>query len=173
MSQSTVMGVFRQVIELILPGLEIIYSGDDQADAPRPNVDPAVASYAAFEIQDDSSYFATAYEETTDTAAPDNKYVQNRSMPTEGTLAIEFYGPGAIDYARTLRLAHGRADVLALLSGIGDYTIEQPSQVTRDPVLRSATREPGASLTFVVRWVDSETYDVEAVEQIVTTVSVT
>lgn len=173
MSRAAVYSVYRQVIELVNPGLEVIYARDDQADAPRPNADESVSAYAAFEIQEDSAYFATANEHTTDTPAAGSKYVQNRYLPTQGTLAVEFYGPGAWDYAHDLRMAHDRADVLTLLSSLGDYTFDQPGQITDDPVIRSATREPGASITFQIRWMDTETYNTEAVEQITTTVAVT
>jgi hypothetical protein len=161
----------RQFIELVIPGLTVIESGDPEPGAPRPDVDEATPSYAAFEIQSDESAWATAYEETTDTPSG-AKVEQLRALPTDGVLAVEFYGPLAGDYARSLRLSHGRADVLMLLEAAGDFAIDNPSGVSDDPVLRSARRELGASVTFGIRWVDSEIYDTEGVDTITTTVSV-
>jgi hypothetical protein len=166
------LDVCRDFIQLVIPGLKVIFGGDTEPTAPRPNVDPSVFSYAAIEIQSDDTRWATVGERTTDTVSGD-KVEQIRGLPIEGVLAVEFYGDSAEAYARTLRLTTGRADVIRMLDAAGDYAIDTPSQVTRDYVLRSGEREPGASITFAVKWIDSETYDTEGVDTITTTVTVT
>jgi hypothetical protein len=44
--------------------------------------------------------------------------------------------------------------------------------VSDEPIIRSSTREPSASIQFVVQWVDSEEYATEAVEQVTPTVDI-
>jgi hypothetical protein len=171
-TERTVLGVFTSAIQLMVPGLQVINAGDPEATAPRPTVESGVDSYAAIEISSDSSSWATAGENTTNTVSGD-KVEQVRGLPVDGVLAIEIYGPEAMDKAKALRMSHGRADVLRLLETAGDYALDSPSDITRDPVLRSATREPGAAMTFVAKWVELETYDTEGVDTITPVVSVT
>ncbi len=165
------MTVYREWLELVLP-INVIYAGDPEPTAPRPNVKTTDPTYAAIEIEDDDTATSTAYEETTNEDAGGGLVNQYRSEATRGTLNVEIYGPGAVDYARALRLSIARPDVLALLAAAGDYAIEKAGPVTDDPILRDATREPHASIQFEVQWVESEIYKTEAVESIVTTVDI-
>ncbi len=163
--------LIKSWVELIT-SLKVIYDGDPEPSAPRPNVESGVFTYAAINFIDDESGYATTYEHTSDTVAPDNKVVMYRSKTRRGDLDVAIYGPGAADYCRALDLSLGRPDVLALLIAAGDYAIDAPQPVTDEPIIRSATREPSASIQFAVQWVDSETYATEAVEEVTTTVDI-
>ena len=164
--------LIKSWVELVT-SLKVIYDGDPEPSAPSPNMASGVNTYAAINLMDDMSGYGTTYEATTDTTAPDNKVVQHRSKVRRGQLDVALYGPGADDYCRALDLSLGRGDVLALLTAAGDYAIDAPQPVSDEPIIRSATREPAASIQFTVQWVDAETYDTEAVETVTTTATVT
>jgi hypothetical protein len=153
---------------VLVTNLDTIIEDDDEPTAPRPNVETGVLTYATIGFDDDDTATQTPYEVLTDTVGtvdPD-KFNQIRSETTRGTLNVEFFGPGSVDYARTLRRSITRQDVLDLLNAAGDYAILKASEVTNDPILRSATREPHASIQFSVEWTESETYEMEAVASI-------
>jgi hypothetical protein len=171
MSKRDVLDVFRGWVELVT-GLKVIYANDPEPTAPRPNVDASTFAYAAIDISSEGSDWSTVYSETTDTPAPDNKFEQHRSMPRQGTLEIELFGPGAMDYLHALEMSTGRDDALLYFDSLGDYAIKRPTDISDQPVLRSATREPGAEMAFVVEWIETETFGIEAVEEIVSTVEV-
>lgn len=170
---SAQMTVFREWLELVLP-INVIYAGDTEPTAPRPNVKTTDPTYAAIEIEDDDTATSTPNRRTTDTAGSVDplKVIQIASEATRGTLNVEIYGPGAADYARTLRRSITRPDVLELLNAAGDYAIGKAGPVNDDPVLRDATREPHASIQFEVQWVESDNYETEAVATIETTVDI-
>jgi hypothetical protein len=160
-------------IELVLP-IQVIFDGDPEPSAPRPSVDSSVTTYASIQIASDSSPLSVAVETLTDEPGDvdPTKFKQERSLLRSGELDIAVYGPGAEDYCRALELSYGRSDVIDLLNAAGDYAISLPTEVSRDPIVRSATREPGASIQFNVDWVDTETFEMEAVESIDVTVDV-
>ncbi len=160
-------------VELIT-SLKTIYDGDPEPSAPSPNMASGVNTYAAINIISDDSDYGTAYEELTDTPATGDKYVQHRSKNRRGVLDVAIYGPGADDYCRALDLSLGRFDVLALFEAAGGgVTIDAPGAVDDEPIIRSATREPSASIQLAIQWVDSETYDTEAVATVSTTETIT
>lgn len=167
------LAVMRSWVALVT-GLEVIYDGDDEPTAPRPNVDASTLSYAALNFEEDSSPMSTAFERMTETAGTvdPTKFVQHRSLLRRGLLDVALYGPGADDYCRALNLSMARPDVMLLLDTAGDYAINRPSAVNDEPIIRASTREPSASIQFMIEWVDSETYELEAVETIDTTVNV-
>lgn len=76
-----------------------------------------------------------------------------RSEGVQGTLAIEFYGPGAEDLARKLRVARGGAAYMARFAD-QEITLTTQGQIVDEPVLRSATREPQAAMLFGARWTE-------------------
>jgi hypothetical protein len=168
------MTVFREWIELVLP-INVIYAGDPEPTAPRPNVDPSVTTYAAIEIEGDETGTSIPERRTTDTpgTVDPTKVDQIASEAPTGTLNVEIYGPGSVDFARTLRLSITRPDVIDLLNNAGDFAIVKAGAVGDDPVLKSATREPDASIQFDVQWVETDTFETEAVNTIETTVEVT
>ena len=133
----------------------MIYDGDDEPDAPSPNMEGGVDTYAAINFISDDSGYGTAYEETTNEDAGGDNVKQYRSKVRRGNLDVALYGPGADDYCRALDLSLGRPDVILLLDNAGDFTIDKPAEVTDEPIIRSATREPSASIQFTVQWVDS------------------
>lgn len=164
--------LMKSWVELVT-NLEVIYDGDPEPTAPRPNVDATTFTYAAINFLSDSSPMSTAYEATTDEDAGGNLVNQYRSLTRRGLLDVALYGPGADDYCRALELSMGRPDVLALLTAAGDYAINLPTEVIDEPILRSATREPAASVQFTIEWIDEEVHETEAVEEVSTTVTVT
>lgn len=163
--------LIKSWVEMIT-SLPVIYDGDPEPSAPSPNMKTGVDTYAAILFIDDESGYGTAYEHTSDTAAADNKMVQYRSKTRRGQLDIAVYGPGAVDYCRALDLSLGSGDVNLLLDTAGDFSIDAPQPVSDEPIVRSATRIPAASIQFTVSWVDAETYDTEAVELVTTTATV-
>jgi hypothetical protein len=172
MTESEIKAVCRQWAELVTD-LDVIYAGDDEPTAPRPNADPATLTYVAIDLQSSESKWSTYHEELTDEPAPGNKFEQHRGAPLEGVLAVAVYGPGAMDYTAALRRSVGREDVLSQLLVAGDFAIELPGQQVADATeIRSATREPGASAAFLVKWTDTEIHELEATEQIESTVEV-
>lgn len=172
MTESEILAVCRQWAELVT-SLEVIYAGDDEPTAPRPNVEPATLTYVVIDLQNSETKWSTYYEGLTDEPAPDNKFEQHRGAPMEGVLAVAVYGPGATNYASALRRSVGREDVLTQLQAAGDFAIELPGQQVADATeIRSATREPGATAAFMVKWTDTEIHELEATEQIVSTVEV-
>lgn len=164
--------LIKSWVELVT-SLKVIYDGDPEPTAPSPNMESGVDTYAAILFVDDESGYGTTYELTSDTAAAGDKYVQHRSKVRRGQLDVAVYGPGAADYCRALDLSLGRVDVMTLLDAAGDYAIDAPQPVSDEPIIRSATREPSASIQFTVQWIDSETYDTEAVATVTTTATVT
>jgi hypothetical protein len=153
---------------VLVTNLTTIIEDDDEPTAPRPDVDASTTTYATIGFDDDDTATQTPYEVLTDDAGSvdPTKFDQIRSETTRGTLNVEFFGPGSVDYARTLRRSITRQDVLDLLNAAGDYAILKASEVTNDPILRSATREPHASIQFSVEWIESETYEMAAVASI-------
>lgn len=162
--------LIKSWIELVIPNLTVIYDGDDEPSAPSPNMEDD--TYAAINFLSDGSQYGTTYEATTDDVAPGNKFDQHRSKVRVADLDVALYGPGADDYCRALDLSLGRADVILLLDTAGDYTIDKPTDVADEPIIRSATREPSASIQFAVQWVDSEIYETEAVEEVTATADI-
>lgn len=172
MTEEEVKAVCREWAELVT-SLQVIYAGDDEPTAPRPNTEPAVLTYVVIDLQNSETKWSTYHEELTDEPAPDNKFEQHRGAPMEGVLAVAVYGPGAMNYTSALRRSVGREDVLNRLTTAGDFAIELPGQQVADATeVRSATREPGASAAFMVKWTDTEIHDLEATEQIVSTAEV-
>ena len=145
------LSIFRQWIEQVT-SLKVIYADDPEPAAPRPNADPTVLSYAAIDIQEDKSAYGTTFERTTNEGAHGKKY---RSTVRAGLLAVEFYGPGAADYARSLTLMKGAQATRDLLATWGDVAMGAIGSMSDEPVLRSASREPDASMTIEIRWTDS------------------
>lgn len=164
--------LIKSWVELVT-NLKVIYDGDDEPDAPSPNMEGGVDTYAAINLTSDDSGYSTAYEEITDEDAGDGKVKQYRSKVRRGDLDVALYGPGADDYCRALDLSLGRLDVILLLDLAGDYTIDKAMPVSDEPIIRSATREPSASIQFTVQWVDSEIYATEAVETAEVEITVT
>jgi hypothetical protein len=165
--------LIKSWIELVIPGMTVIYDGDDEPSAPSPNMKDD--TYAAINFISDGSGYGTTYEETsTDPGSVDPlKSKQYRSKTRVGDLDVAFYGPGADDYCRALDLSLGRPDVILLLDTAGDYAIDKPAEVSDEPIIRAATREPSASIQFAIQWVDSEIYEHEAVALVTPTVTVT
>lgn len=165
--------LIKSWVELIT-GLTVIYDGDPEPSAPSPLVDANTFTYAAINFTTDESPLSTAYEALTDTPGTTDptKYDQIRSLVRRGELDVALYGPGADDYCRALELSIGRQDVLSLLDASGDFAINLPTAVTDEPILRSATRVPAASIQFTIEWIETETYELEAVATIDTTVDV-
>ena len=164
--------LIKSWVELVT-SLKVIFDGDKEPSAPSPNMESDTFTYAAINFISDESGYGTTYEKTTDEAATGTKVNQYRSKVRRGDLDVALYGPGADDYCRALDLSLGRPDVIALLEDAGDFTIDAPAEVTDEPIIRSATREPSASIQFAVQWVDSEIYETEAVEEVTTTVEIT
>jgi hypothetical protein len=164
---SAPLALMKSWIELVLP-IQVIYDGDDETSAPRPNVATGVTTYASIQFTSDSSPLSTATEALTDEpgSVDPTKYEQVRSLLRRGDLDVAIYGPGAEDYCRALELSYGRQDVLDLLNAAGDYAINLPTDVRREPILRSATREPEASIQFMVEWVEEEIFEMEAVASV-------
>ncbi len=71
-------------------------------------------------------------------------------------MPIEFYGPDAYAYARKLTIAIGGPSYINTFSAL-DIALQITGDITDEPVLRSATREPGASMMISVEWTDSDT----------------
>lgn len=165
------LSVMRDWVALVCP-IPVIFEDDPEPTAPRPDGTVGVPTYATVGFDDDDTATSTAYEETTDEDAGNDLVNQYRSETTFGSLGVEFYGPGSVDFARTLRLSIARPDVLVLLNAAGDYAINKAGPVSDDPILRSASREPHASISFDVQWVESKIYKTEAVESIVPTVDI-
>jgi hypothetical protein len=163
--------LIKSWVELVT-SLKVIYDGDPEPSAPSPNMATGVNTYAAINFISDGSGYGTTYEATTDDVAPDNKVNQYRSKTRVADLDVALYGPGADDYCRALDLSLGRPDVIALLVAAGDFAIDKPAEVSDEPIIRSATREPSASIQFAVQWVDSEIYETEAVEEVSVTVDI-
>jgi hypothetical protein len=163
--------LIKSWVELVT-NLKVIYDGDDEPSAPSPNMEGGVNTYAAINFISDGSGYSTTYESTTNEVEPDNKVTQYRSKTRIADLDVAVYGPGADDYCRALDLSLGRPDVIVLLDTSGDFTIDKPAEVSDEPIIRSGTRVPGASIQFVVQWVDSEEYATEAVEQVTPTVDI-
>lgn len=165
--------LMKSWVELVT-GLTVIYDGDPEPSAPSPLVDSATFTYAAINFTTDESPLSTAVEVLTDTpgTVDPTKYDQIRSLVRRGELDVALYGPGAADYCRALELSIGRQDVFSLLDAAGDFAINLPTAVNDEPILRSATREPAASVQFTIEWIETETYELEAVASIDTTVDV-
>lgn len=165
--------ICRQWITLVT-GLKCIFADDPEPTAPRPNVKSGVTTYASMLFEEDVSEYGEPGEHTSDEAGDTDptKVKQYRGETVEGQLLVDIYGPGATDYARALRLSRGRHDVLQLIDASG-ITIKRPSAVSDEPLLRDATREPAASISFFVQWVESEITEIEPVESTATTVEVT
>jgi hypothetical protein len=172
---SAPLALIKSWLELILPStVPVIYDGDPEPTAPRPNVDASTFTYAAINFTADESPLSTVVEEMTDTAGTVDpaKYVLERADIRRGELDVAIYGPGAYDYCRALDLSRGRPDVQLLFDTAGDYAINTPSAVNDEPILRSATREPTASIQFTIEWIETDDHEIEAVETISTTVDV-
>jgi hypothetical protein len=165
--------ICRQWIQLVT-SLPVTYADDPEPSAPRRNVDGSVETYVAMLFEDDKSEYADQVEHTSDEEGDVDraKVKMYRSESTEGQLTVDVYGPGATDYARALRLSTGRPDVLALLEAAGDFSIKRPSAVSDVPQLLDSTREPAASISFFVQWVESEVFETDAVDSAETTVVV-
>ncbi len=163
--------LIKSWVELVT-GLKVIYDGDPEPSAPRPKVESGVLTYAAINFVSDGSGYGTTYELTSDDAATGTKVNQYRSKTRRADLDVALYGPGADDYCRALDLSLGRPDVMALLDAAGDFAIDTPTEVSDEPIIRSATREPSASIQFTVQFVDSEIYETEAVEEVTVTVDI-
>jgi hypothetical protein len=169
------LNTMRDWVALVVPAsVPVILENDPEPTAPRPDIDAAVTTYAIVGFVDDDTATSTPYDETTDTpgSVDPTKVDRHSSEVTYGDLGVEFYGPGSVDYARTLRLSITRPDVIDLLNAAGDYAINKAGPVGDEPILRSATREPHASIQFEVQWVESAVFETEAVETIVTTVDI-
>ena len=166
--------LIKSWVELITT-LKTIYDGDKEPTAPRANVAKGVTSYAAIGFVSETTDYSTAHERTTDTPGDldATKVKQHRSLPTTGQLDVEVYGPGAVDYCRAMKLSIGRADVLRQLEVDGDFAIDNPSEISDEPILRSATREPNASISFEVKWIDTAVFETEGVDTITLTVAAT
>lgn len=173
MSLSEPKALMRSWVEAVT-SLAVIYDGDDEPTAPRPNVDASTTTYAAINFISNSSPYSVPYESTSDTAGDVDatKVKQYRSLLRKGLLDVAIYGPGAVDYCRALELSLGRYDTMARFDAAGDYSVSMASDVSDEPILRAATREPSASIQFTVQWIDEETYEIEAVDTIVTTANV-
>ncbi len=153
---------------VLVTNLDVIIDDDPEPTAPKPNVETGVLTYAAIGFDDDNTASSTAVEESTDEVASGDptKFNVYRSEVTRGTLVVEFFGPGSTDYARTLRLSITRPDVIDLLNLAGDFGIIKAGEVSNEPILQSATREPHASIQFDVEWVESEIFESAAVASI-------
>ena len=165
--------LMKSWVELVT-SLKVIYDGDPEPTAPSPLVDASRLSYAAINFTTDESPLSDPAVVTTDTtgSVDPTKVDQIRSHIRRGELDVALYGPGADDYCRALELSMGRYDVVALFEAAGDFAIALASPVSDEPILRSATREPAASIQFTVEWIEEETYEIEAVDTIVTTVDI-
>ena len=165
--------LIKSWVELVT-SLKVIYDGDKEPSAPKANMEGGVSTFAAINFISDGSGYGTTYEETSNTAGSSDptKVNQYRSKTRVADLDIALYGPGADDYCRALDLSLGRPDVIALLVAAGDFAIDKPAEVSDEPIIRSATREPSASIQFAVQWVDSEVYETEAVEEVSVTVDI-
>lgn len=164
--------LIKSWVELVT-SLKVIYDGDPEPAAPNPKMSSAVTTYAAIQFVSDASGYGTTYEKTTDEAGAGTTVKQYRSKTRRADLDVALYGPGAADYCRALDISLGRPDVIALLKAAGDFAIDTPAEVADEPIIRSATREPSASIQFTVQWVDSEIYETEAVEEVTAAVTVT
>lgn len=163
--------LIKSWVELVT-SLKVIYDGDPEPSAPSPNMESGVNTYAAINFVSDGSGYGTTYEETSVDAGTGTKVKQYRSKTRRGDLDVALYGPGADDYCRALDLSLGRPDVIALLDAAGDFAIDAPADVSDEPIIRSATREPAASIQFAVQWVDSEIYETEAVAEVTAAVDI-
>ena len=145
------ISILRQWI-VNVTGLQVIFADDDEPAAPRPTANPAVLTYAAIGIDSDQSEYSTAHQVTEKVGSVVTQY---RSQVRSGTLSVEFYGPGADDYARALDLSRCHQATNDLLATWGDVSLGASSQVADTPRLRSAEREPGASIAIEITWVDT------------------
>jgi hypothetical protein len=159
-------------IELVT-GLDCIYRGDPEPSAPRPNVDASTTTYADLDFLSESSPLSTLVEEHTDVAGSGDTYVLERSDIRRGIMEVAVYGPGAADYVRSLELSVGSPSTINLLNAAGDFAINIPTDIEDNQSLRSATREPDASIQFSVEWIETADEDLAAVAEIDTTVNVT
>jgi len=76
------------------------------------------------------------------------------SLIRRGDMPIEFYGQNAWGYARALQLAIGGPSYLNTFSNL-NIALAVRGEITDEPVLRSATRETGASMMLGFEWTDS------------------
>lgn len=166
--------ICRQWIRLVT-NLPVIFADDEEPTAPRRNVDEHVETYVAMLFEEDKSDYADPTEHTSDEPGDTDptKAKMYRGETTEGQLMVDVYGPGATDYARALRLSRGRPDVLELLAAAGDFAIKRPSAVSDVPQLLDTTREPAASVSFFVQWVETEVFETDYAATVETTVEVT
>ncbi len=145
------ISILREWVESVT-SLQVIYADDPEPAAPRPTADGVVQSYAAIGIDSDQSEYSTAHQVTEESGGV---VTQKRSTLRAGTLAVEFYGADAADYARALDLSRCAQATSDLLKTWGEVSLGASSQVTDTPVLRSAEREPNASITIDITWVDT------------------
>jgi len=163
--------VYRSWVEAIT-SLTVIYEDEGDPSVPRPNVDASADTYVMIGWDNDDAP-GSPVDETTDEAAADNKVVRYTTVMAEGSLAVDIYGPGAMDYVRALRMSIYGDTTTALLLAAGDYVIRRAGPILPDPIMRDATREPHASCVFDVAWSEDTEADVEAAETAVATTTVT
>jgi hypothetical protein len=157
---SSPLDTIRQWFELVT-GLVVIYEDDPEPAAPRPDE----STYITIGWTTDDSPMATPYEHTSDEDDGASGVKTYRSLVREAQLGVEIFGPGAMDFGRAIELSVGRPDVLDLfLADPLVPSVQKTGQITDQPVLRSTTREPDATLTFTVGWTDSEVIETTPVE---------
>ncbi len=153
--------------------LKVIRADDPESAAPRPNADGSTDAYASIKVDRSAPTSSTAYEELVE-GDPAGTYDRHLSQVRDGTLLIELYGPGAEDYAFALDLSRDDPNMITLINSYGDISLGAVSDTADDPILRSAEREPNASLSVNVQWTHAKVLDDQpVVEDIDSTAKVT
>ncbi|MDY0001395.1 MAG: hypothetical protein RBU30_08895 [Polyangia bacterium] len=135
-----------------LPDLtDVILANQITADAPRPDL-----PYAVLHLERDAATQQTPVVITTDEIPTVGSalVIQRSSYARSGTLAIELVGSGSMERGRDLQLALSDETCSTQLMDAG-IALVLVADVTDDPDLRDTTWEPGASMGFRVRWVDT------------------
>lgn len=140
----------RDWLKLVLswPDAQVVMSEDEETAAARTE-----GPYVTVDLVADDSPMSTPYVRTTNEDAGGGAVWQYHSLQRVGQLSLEFFRPGAADFAMAIELSMGRDDVNEVLGD--DTNVAMAGGVADQPVLRSTEREPAASLGFVVEWVDS------------------
>lgn len=165
---SSPIAALRQWVETVT-GLTVIYGDDPEPTAPRPNVDPAVSTYAEIGLEPHSSTYSTPYSAIRgpEDSKPTTRYT---SQIRSGLLAVEIFGPGAEDYASALEMSRDHQSTIDLLKVSGDISLGAFGARDEDSVLRSTEREPDVSFTVEVQW--SESIEAET-DEVVESVEIT
>lgn len=154
----------REVIELVHPGLAVIYAHQVEGGAPRQS--PSVA----IQIVQSSPVSKTPLKAMTDIAAGP-LFELHRSWLRSGTARADFFGPDAVTQAEELSLALSRQDVKEVMETNG-ITLAQVGAVLRVPDNRGVNWETRAQIDLTIRFVDSDIEEIEDIQTVTYPVTV-